>query len=127
VGVSDATGQSVKLDYWLEAPYCPVGVEILKPEEDQEYRNSPRHFNLTWRHTVSPPPPAYGIEIEVWSPEGWQPWQSYVHQRDDRELFFVPDAFPGDVGGRVRMWGIYGKQDAYDKTPWRHFEFRVTN
>jgi hypothetical protein len=126
VSVTDAAGQSAKLDYWLEAPYCPVGVEIVEPEPDHEYTNSPRHFNLTWRHTVDPPPPVYGIEIEVWGPSGWQPWQSYVHERGDRELFFVPDAFPGDVGGRVRMWGIYGKQEAYEKTPWRYFEFRVT-
>jgi hypothetical protein len=126
VGVSDATGQSVKLDYWLEAPYCPVGVEILRPEEDEELTNLPRHFNLTWQHTVSPPPPAYGIEIEVWEQGGWRPWQTYVHRRGDRELFFVPDEFPGDLGGRVRMWGIYGTQDAYSKTPWRHFKFRVT-
>jgi len=126
VAVSDAAGQSVKLDYWLEAPYCPVGVEIIEPEEGQKYTNLPRNFNITWRDTVDPPPPAYGIEIEVWSPKGWLPWQSYVHQRGNRELFFVPDAFPGDVGGRVRMWGIYGKQEAYGKTPWRYFEFRVT-
>jgi LysM repeat protein len=126
VAVSDAAGQSVKLDYWLEAPYCPVGVEIVQPEPDQAYTNAPRHFNLTWRHTVSPPPPAYGIEIEVWGRGGWQPWRSYVHERGDRELFFVPDAFPGDLGGRVRMWGIYGQQDAHDKTPWRYFKFRVT-
>ena len=126
VGVSDASGQSVKLDYWLEAPYCPAGVTILTPVEGQEYTNSPRHFNLTWEDTVSPPPPAYGIEIEVWEQGGWKPWKSYVHERGDRELFFVPDAFPGDLSGRVRMWGIYGKQDAYDKTPWRYFEFRVT-
>jgi hypothetical protein len=126
VAVSDAAGQSVKIDYWLEAPYCPVGVEILQPEPDQEYTNTPRHFNLTWQHTVSPPPTAYGIEIEVWEQGGWQPWQSYVHPRGDRELFFVPDPFPGDLGGRVRMWGIYGEQDAYGKTPWRYFKFRVT-
>lgn len=126
VGVFDAAGQSVKLDYWLEAPYCPVGVEILSPEEGQEYTNAPRHFNITWQHTVSPPPPAYGIEIEVWESGGWQPWQSYVHPRGNKELFFVPDVFPGDLGGRVRMWGIYGEQDAYAKTPWRYFKFRVT-
>jgi LysM repeat protein len=126
VGVSDAAGQSVKLDYWLEAPYCPVGVEILGPEADQVFTNSPRNFNLTWRHTVDPPPLTYGIEIEVWEQGGWRPWQSYVHQQGARELFFVPDEFPGDLGGRVRMWGIYGKQDAYAKTPWRCFTFRVT-
>lgn len=126
VAVSDAAGQSVELEYWLEAPYCPVGVAILRPEEGQEFKNTPRNFNLTWAHTVSPPPPAYGIEIEVWEQGGWKPWKSYVHERGDRELFFVPDAFPGDLSGRVRMWGIYGKQDAYDKTPWRYFKFRVT-
>jgi LysM repeat protein len=126
IGVSDASGQSVELEYWLEAPYCPVGVEILEPTADRAFTNSPRHFNLTWKHTVSPPPPAYGIEIEVWENGVWRPWKSYVHERGTRELFFVPDAFPGDLGGRVRMWGIYGEQDAYSKTPWRYFEFRVT-
>ena len=76
--------------------------------------------------TVDPPPPAYGIEIEVWDGD-WQPWKEYVHERSsDRNLFFVPDEFPGDVGGRVRMWGIYGAHEAEIKTPWRYFEFRVT-
>lgn len=126
VGVADAAGQSVTLNYWLEAPYCPVGVEIVTPEEGQGLTHMPRHFNITWRDTVDPPPPAYGIEIEVWEPGGWRPWKSYVHQRGKRERFFVPDEFPGDLGGRVRMWGIYGDREAYDKTPWRYFEFRVT-
>jgi LysM repeat protein len=126
VGVSDAAGQNVELDYWLKAPYCPVGVEILRPKEEEELTHSPRHFNITWRHTVSPPPPAYGIEIEVWEQGSYRPWKSYVHRRGEKELFFVPDEFPGDLGGRVRMWGIYGQQDAYAKTPWRTFDFRVT-
>ena len=126
VGVTDASGQSVRLDYWLEAPYCPVGVEILTPEEGAQLTNLPRQFNIPWQDPVSPPPSAYGIEIEVWKDGSWQPWKSYVHERGSRELFFVPDAFPGDLGGRVRMWGIYGDQDAYAKTPWRYFEFRVT-
>ena len=75
---------------------------------------------------VDPPPPAYGIEIEVWEGE-WRPWKQYVHRRSsDRNLFFVPDVFPGDLGGRVRMWGIYDGYEAKAKTPWRYFEFRVT-
>lgn len=126
VGVADATGLYVKEDYWLIAPYCPVGVEIVEPEEGAELEHYPRHFNITWKDTVDSPPSAYGIEIEVWEKGEWSPWKEYVHQRGKSELFFVPDEFPGDLGGRVRMWGIYGEQESPSKTPWRYFEFRVT-
>ena len=126
VGVADATGQYVKEDYWLLAPYCPVGVEILEPEEDEHLKHFPRHFNITWEDTVDPGPPEYGIEIEVWENGDWHPWQEYRHARGEENLFFVPDEFPGDLGGRVRMWGIYGNYEAKSKTPWRYFEFRVT-
>jgi len=126
VGVTDATSAVAHEDYWLPAPYCPVGVEIVEPVEGAELKHMPRHFNLTWRHTVDPPPSAYGIEIEVWERGTWRPWKQYVHQRGDRELFFVPDPFPGDLAGRVRMWGIYDKHEATAKTPWRYFSFRVT-
>ncbi len=126
IGVQDAGGTYVGEDYYLPAPYCPLGVEIVEPAEGAHLEHYPRHFNVTWEDTVDPPPPAYGIEIEVWDGE-WRPWQQYVHKRSsDRNLFFVPDEFPGDVGGRVRMWGIYGGHEAETKTPWRTFEFRVT-
>ena len=128
VGVSDATGAYVKEDYWLEDP-CdyPVGVEITQPSEDEEFKKYPRHFNIKWVHTIDPPPDAYWIEIEVWQHGDWKPWQLYYHTRGKSELFFVPDEFPGDLGGRLRMWGVYGACEARDKTPWRHFEFRVTD
>ena len=127
VGVADATGASVHEDYWLDAPYCPVGVQILEPEEGADLKHNPRHFNLTWMHTVDPPPALYGIEIEVWERGEWRAWKTYTHRRGEQELFFVPDAFPGDLGGRVRMWGIYGDREADAKTPWRTFHFRVTD
>ncbi len=126
VGLSDATGARVKEDYWLEAPYCPVGIEIVSPEEGEHLKHYPRHFNLIWEHTVEGPPPEYGIEIEVWGEGGYGPWKEYRHQRGDRPLFFVPDPFPGDLAGRVRMWGIYEGLFEGPKTPWREFEFRVT-
>jgi LysM repeat protein len=126
VGVADASGASIAEDYWLLAPYCPVGVEIVEPEEGAELEHANYHFNITWRHPIDPPPPAYGIEIEYWAHGSWRPWKQYVHKRDDRDLFYVPDAFPGDLGGRVRMWGIYGEHESKSKTPWRYFEFRVT-
>ena len=126
VGVEDASGTYVKEEYYLLAPYCPLGVEIVEPAEGAHLEHYPRHFNITWADTVDPPPPAYGIEIEVWDGD-WRPWKQYVHKRSsDRNLFFVPDEFPGDLGGRVRMWGIYGGYEAETKTPWRTFEFRVT-
>jgi LysM repeat protein len=126
VGVGDASGTYVKEDYWLLAPYCPLGVEIVQPAEDEHLKHYPRHFNITWEDTVDPPPHAYGIEIEVWEGD-WRPWKQYIHRRSsDRNLFFVPDVFPGDLGGRVRMWGIYDGYEAKSKTPWRYFEFRVT-
>lgn len=126
IWVADAAGTKAEQEYWLAAPYCPVGVEIVEPEEDAQLKHDPRNFNITWNDTVDPPPPAYGIEIEVWQNGGWQPWKQYVHRRSGRNLFFVPDPFPGDLGGRVRMWGIYGEHEAQSKTPWRYFEFRVT-
>jgi LysM repeat protein len=125
VGVADATGTYVSEDYWLAAPYCPVGVQILEPEEGAHLEHYPRNFNITWAHAVSPPPPAYGIEIEVWENGAWHPWKTYVHPKGEGTSFFVPDVFPGDLGGRVRMWGIYGSHESA-KTPWRYFEFRVT-
>jgi LysM repeat protein len=126
IWVADATGAMVKQDYWLLAPYCPVGVEIVEPEEGAHLEHYPRNFNVTWVNTVSPPPSAYGIEIEVWEDGDWHPWKTYIHRKSGGTLFFVPDEFPGDLGGRVRMWGIYGSHDAATKTPWRYFEFRVT-
>jgi hypothetical protein len=126
VGLADATGTYVKEDYWLRAPYCPVGIEVLEPEEGAHLKHFPRHFNITWQHTVDPPPSAYGIEIEVWEQGDYRPWQEYRHERGDEPLFFVPDEFPGDLGGRVRMWGIYEELFEGPKTPWRYFEFRVT-
>jgi LysM repeat protein len=127
VGVSDAAGASLKEDYWLEDP-CdyPAGVAITDPEEDDQLKTSPRNFNLRWVHTIDPPPDGYWIEIEAWYDGGWQPFQLYYHPRGKSELFYVPDAFPGDLAGRVRMWGVYGACEARDKTPWRNFEFRVT-
>jgi LysM repeat protein len=126
IGVQDASGTYVKEDYYLPAPYCPLGVEIVEPAEGAQLENYPRQFNITWKDTVDPPPSAYGIEIEVWDGD-WKPWKQYVYQRSsDRDLFFVPDEFPGDLGGRVRMWGIYGGHESETKTPWRYFEFRVT-
>jgi len=126
VGVEDASGTYVKEEYYLLAPYCPLGVEIVEPAEGAHLEHYPRHFNITWADTVDPPPPAYGIEIEVWDGD-WRPWKQYVHKRSsDRNLFFVPDEFPGVLGGRVRMWGIYGGYEAETKTSWRTFEFRVT-
>jgi len=126
VGVQDAAGTRVQEDYWLEAPYCPLGVEILEPEEGQQLKTYPRHFNITWKDTVNPGPPAYGIEIQVWEQDEWRPWKEYVHERGETPLFFVPDEFPGDLAGRVRMWGIYDGHASPTKTPWRNFEFRVT-
>ena len=125
VGVADATGQYVQADYWLEAPYCPVGIEILEPEEGEHLKNYPREFNVIWEYTVDPPPPAFGIEVQVWGDGDWHPWLENEQKRGGRPLYFVPD-FPGDVGGRVRMWGIYGSDHAGPRTPWRYFEFRVT-
>jgi hypothetical protein len=125
IWVADATGARAEQEYWLAAPYCPVGVEIIEPEEGAQLKNYPRNFNITWEDTVLPRPSACGIEIQVWQ-DGWQPWREYVHPRGESNLFFVPDPFPGDLGGRVRMWSIYGDREAKDKTPWRYFEFRVT-
>ena len=124
LGVADAAGTTVKKDYWLLAPYCPVGVEILEPAEGAHLQHYPRHFNVTWQGTVDPPPALYGLEIEVWQEGTWRPWQTYTGFAGD--LFFVPDEFPGDLGGRVRMWGIYEGRFAGPKTPWRTFEFRIT-
>lgn len=127
VWVSDATGSTVRQEYWMEDP-CdyPAGVEITMPEEGAQLKTYPRNFNIRWVHTVDPPPDGYWIEIEAWYDGGWQPWRSYYHPRGKSELFFVPDPFPGDLAGRVRMWGVYGACEARDKTPWRNFEFRVT-
>jgi LysM repeat protein len=126
VAVSDVTGAQVKEDYWLEAPYCPVGVVIVSPEEGEHLKHFPRHFNLIWEHTVEVLPPAYGIEIEVWQEGDYQAWRAYRHERGDKPLFFVPAEFPGDLAGRVRMWCIYEGLFEGPETPWREFEFRVT-
>jgi len=127
VGVEDATGTYVKEDCWLEDPCLyPAGVEIAQPSEGAHIKNLPRHFNVRWNDTIDPPADAYWIEIQVWQENEWQPWQMYRHERAETNLFFVPDAFPGDLGGRLRMWGIYGNCEASEKTPWRYFEFRVT-
>ena len=128
VGVADGTGAYVSEEYWLEdACAYPAGVEITQPSEDEELKNDPRHFNIKWVHTIDPPPDGYWIEIEVWEHGDWRPWQLYEHRRGKSELFFVPDEFPGDLGGRLRMWGTYGGCEAREKTPWRYFEFRVTD
>lgn len=124
VGVADAGGTYVKQDYWLIAPYCPVGIEIEEPAEGAHLKHFPRNFNVTWKPTVDPAPPMYGVEIEVWENGGWHPWQSYEGFKG--ELFFVPDVFPGDLAGRLRMWSIYEWGFASSTTPWRYFEFRVT-
>jgi len=127
VGVADATGTYVKEDYWLQDT-CdyPPGVEITQPKEGDQIKKYPRNFNIRWVHTIDPPPDAYWIEIQVWQDGGWKPWQMYRHSRGKSELFFVPDEFPGDLAGRLRMWGIYGACEASYTTPWRKFEFRVT-
>lgn len=124
VGVADATGETVKEEYWLPAPYCPVGVEITEPAEGAHLKQMPRQFNVTWEPTVDPGPFMYGLEIEVWQDGDWRPWRTYEEFRG--RLFFVPDAFPGDLGGRLRMWGIYEWGYEGPKTEWRTFEFRVT-
>jgi LysM repeat protein len=127
VGLADATGTYVKEDYWLLAPYCPVNVEILEPEEGEHLKHYPRHFNITWRNPTGSSSPEYGIEIQVWEDGDYRPWKAYRHKHtDDPDLFFVPDEFPGDLGGRLRMWSIYGEYESKSKTPWRYFEFRVT-
>jgi len=124
IGVADATGAYVKEDYWLEAPYCPVGVEILEPTEDQHLTNLPRNFNVVWKATVDPAPGTYGMDIEVWENGSWHAWQTYEGFHGKR--FFVPVPFPGDLGGRVRMWSIYDGGRTGGKTDWRYFQFRVT-
>jgi hypothetical protein len=127
VGVRDATGTYVKADYWLVDP-CdyPPGVEITRPKEDAQLKTYPRNFNVEWEPTVDPHPDGYYIEIEMWQDGRWRPFHTYRYDKGDSKLFFVPDPFPGDLGGRVRMWGIYGNCEASYKTPWRYFEFRVT-
>ncbi len=124
IAVADAAGTRVSTPYWLPAPYCPCGVEIVEPAEGAHLKHMPRHFNVVWRATVDPPPARYGMEIEVWQNGDWQPWQEYTNFAGT--LFFVPAEFPGDLAGRVRMWGLYEGRFAGPKTPWRYFEFRVT-
>lgn len=124
IAVADAGGARISTPYWLQAPYCPCGVEIVEPAEGAHLKHMPRHFNVVWQPTVDPPPARYGMEIEVWQNGAWQPWQEYTDF--DGTLFFVPDEFPGDLAGRVRMWGLYEGRFAGPKTPWRYFEFRVT-
>jgi len=124
IGVGDASGTHVKEDYWLLAPDCPLGVEIVEPAAGAHLKHYPRHFNVTWQPTVDPAPGEYGLEIEVWQNGDYQTWHSY--EGFSGELFFVPDVFPGDLAGRVRMWGLYAGRFPGPKTPWRYFEFRVT-
>jgi len=124
IGVADGTGTYVKQDYWLESPYCPVGVEIVEPTEDQHLTNMPRNFNVVWKPTVDPAPGMYGMDIEVWQNGQWQAWQTYEKFQGKR--FFVPGPFPGDLGGRVRMWSIYDGKYPGPKADWRYFQFRVT-
>ena len=124
IGVTDANGTRIVQDYWLLAPYCPTGVEIIEPAEGAHLKHMPRRFNVTWQATIDPPPALYGMEIQVWQDGDWAPFRSYDNFASD--LFFVPDQFPGDLAGRVRMWGIYEGIYAGPKTPWRYFEFRVT-
>lgn len=123
VGISDATGAYVKEDYWLLAPYCPTGVEILEPEEGAQLKQPEWRFNVIWQATTDPEPALYGMEVEVWQNGDWQPFKTF--EGFSGELFLV-DGFPGDLAGRVRMWGIYEGKYAGPKTPWRTFEFRVT-
>jgi len=124
IGVTDAAGAWVKEEYWLIAPYCPVGLDIQEPVEGAQLKHFPRNFNVTWTPTVDPAPPQFGMEIEVWQEGEWRAWKTYENFDDD--LFFVPDPFPGDLGGRLRMWAIYEWGYTGPKTPWRYFEFRVT-
>jgi LysM repeat protein len=123
VGVSDAAGTYVKEDYWLLAPYCPTGVEILEPEEGAQLKQPEWRFNVIWQATTDPAPALYGMEVEVWMDGDWQPFKSFEGFSGD---LFLVDGFPGDLAGRVRMWGIYEGKYAGPKTPWRTFEFRVT-
>jgi LysM repeat protein len=127
VGVQDATGNYIKTDYWLMDP-CdyPPGVEITRPKEDADLKSFPRRFNVEWETTVDPAPDGYYIEIEAWQDGDWRSFKTYRYDKGDSTLFYVPDPFPGDLGGRVRMWGYYGRCEASYKTPWRYFEFRVT-
>jgi hypothetical protein len=105
------------------APYCPVGVEILEPEEGAQLKQPQWRFNVTWQDAVDPGPALYGMEVEVWIGGDWQPFKTFEGFGGD---LFLVDGFPGDLGGRVRMWGIYEGKYAGPKTPWRTFEFRVT-
>ena len=63
------------------------------------------------------------MDVEVWMDGDWQPFATYEDFWGD---LFLVDGFPGDLAGRVRMWGIYEGKYAGPKTPWRTFEFRVT-
>jgi hypothetical protein len=128
VGVADATGRYVMAEYWLRDP-CnyPPGVEITRPKEEDVLGHSPRNFNIEWEPTVDPPPDGYWIEIQVRRNDRWEPFQTYRYDKGGSTLFFVPDPFPGDFGGRLRMWGYYGECEANDETPWRYFWFKATD
>jgi hypothetical protein len=120
IGVSDATGANVTEQYWLIAPYCPVGVEIVQPEENAVLTHVPHDFNVTWKPTVDPGPEEYGMEIQVYQDGDWVEWKTFEHFGG--KLFLVT-GFPGGVPGRLRMWGIYEKLFPGPETEWRHFQF----
>jgi LysM repeat protein len=120
IGVSDATGAKVTMQYWLIAPYCPVGVEITQPEADAVLTHVPHDFNVRWKATVDPPPEEFGMEIEIYQDGDWIDWNTYEHFGGD---LFLVTGFPGDTPGRLRMWGIYEKLFPGPKTDWRHFRF----
>jgi LysM repeat protein len=120
IGVSDSTGAKVTMQYWLIAPYCPLGVEITQPEEDAVLTHVPHDFNVRWEATVDPPPEEYGMEIEIYQDGDWIDWNTYEHFTGD---LFLVTGFPGDTPGRLRMWGIYEKLFPGPETDWRHFRF----
>jgi LysM repeat protein len=127
VGVADSTGTYVKQDYWLKDPcdYPGPGIVITQPKEDEKLKHLPRNFNIEWERTGSLPD-AYWIEIEVWQNDKWQSFAKYYHPRGDSNLFYVPDPFPGDLPGRLRMWSVWGSCEARETTPWRDFSFDST-
>lgn len=120
IGVSDSTGAQVTMPYWLIAPYCPVGVEIVQPEENAVLSHVPHDFNVRWDGTVDPPPEEFGMEIQVYQDGDWVQWKTFEHFGGD---LFLVTGFPGGVPGRLRMWGIYEKLFPGPETAWRHFQF----
>jgi LysM repeat protein len=120
IGVSDSTGANVTEQYWLIAPYCPLGVEITQPEEDAVLTHVPHDFNVRWTATVDPPPEQFGMELQIYQDGDWVPWKTFEHFGGD---LFLVTGFPGGVPGRLRMWGLYEDRYAGPETDWRHFQF----